>query len=253
MLAKQVWHLIQDTDPLFYKVFTSKYFPNCSIFEAASSFGSWRVGDGKTIWIFQDAWLLNSIDGRIIPSPVTLAPKVTADTIIDPHIDWWNTYLIDLCFYLPEAQYIKSLPFCSTPQSDILIWPNEKLGYYSVKSGYKALTKLSLLDSVRTEQSEAQKTFWRSIWKLKVSGKIKHFMWNSCTNSLPTKENLLKHTILQESVCQIYDKELESVLHALWRCEKVQRVWSFEFSWVDKSKALSVSFSDLFYLVQERQ
>ena len=106
MLAKQVWHLIQDTDPLFYKVFTSKYFPNCSIFEAASSFGSWRVGDGKTIRIFQDAWLLNSIDGRIIPSPVTLAPKVTVDTIIDPHIDWWNTYLIDLCFYLPEAQYI---------------------------------------------------------------------------------------------------------------------------------------------------
>lgn len=233
MLAKQVWRLIQDTDPLFYKIFTSKYYPNCSIFEAASSSGSfgwkntlryrnliargsrWRVGHGKTIRIFQDAWLLNSVDGWITSSPVTLAPKATVDTVIDPHTGWWNTHLIDFCFYLPEAQYIKSLPLCSTPQPDILIWPNEKLGHYSVKSGYKALTELSLSDSVRTEQPKAQKTFWRSIWKLKVLGKIKHFMWKSCTNSLPIKENFLKHTILQESVCQIYDRELESFLHAL--------------------------------------
>lgn len=103
MLAKQVWRLIQDTDPLFYKVFTSKYYPNCSIFEAASSSGSfawknilryryliprgprWRVRHGKTLRIFQDAWLLNSVDGWITSFPVNLAPKAIVGTIIDPH------------------------------------------------------------------------------------------------------------------------------------------------------------------------
>ena len=70
MLAKQVWRLLIDQTSLFYRVFKAKYFPNRSIFQAKTSSGSfawqnilkarkvisdgmlWRVGDGKTIWVF---------------------------------------------------------------------------------------------------------------------------------------------------------------------------------------------------------
>ena len=194
MLAKQVWRFIQDIDSLFYKVFRAKYFPNCSIFEAASSSNSfawknilrsrnliargsrWRVGDGKTIWLFKMLGYWTLLMVRLHLPQVTLALEIIVDTISNPYTSWWNTHLIDLCFYPPEAQYIKSLPLCSTPQPNILIWPKEKSGHYSMKLGYKALTELSLSDLVRTEQLEAQKTFWRSIWKLKVPGKIKHFV-----------------------------------------------------------------------------
>lgn len=61
-------------------------------------------------------------------------------------------------------------------------------------------------------------------------------MWKYCTNSLPTKENLLKRTIIQDSVCHLCASESENVLQALWGCEKVQRVWSTDFGWVDKFK-----------------
>ena len=41
MLAKQVWRLIYDANSLFYRVFKSKYFLNCNIFDAKQASGSY--------------------------------------------------------------------------------------------------------------------------------------------------------------------------------------------------------------------
>lgn len=112
------------------------------------------------------------------------------DALFDPHSCWWNTHLTDLCFYPPKAQQIKSIPICSIPQSDVLIWLKERIGIYSVKMGYQALCEGSTQIHVPTQNAEAKKSFWKGIWKLKVPSKIKHFMWKPCPNALPTKANL---------------------------------------------------------------
>ena len=88
--------------------------------------------DGKSTQIYHDAWLLNTEDGRISSPQGTLAPKSTVSTLISQESRWQNTYLIDIRFYPPKVKHIKSLPLCSTPQPDILIWPKEKSGNYSV-------------------------------------------------------------------------------------------------------------------------
>ena len=133
MLAKQVWKLIQDKESPFYKVFKAKYFPNGSIFEANSSSGSfawksilwsrkliakearWRVGDGKHTRIYGDSWLLGTTGGNVSSPPFFLSSEATVDALIDPHTGWWNVHLIDLCFYPPEAQQIKSIHLCFVP------------------------------------------------------------------------------------------------------------------------------------------
>ena len=174
MLAKQVWRLIHDKESLFYRVFKAKYFPNCSIFEAKSSSGSfawksilwsrdliekgsfWRISNGKSVKIFKDAWL-PSPDGHINSPALFLSPESTVDSLINVALGWWNINLIDLCFYPPEATLIKSLPLCSIPLPDTLVWRAEKSGCYSMKSGYKLLCNFPCSDSNCPQVSDSMK------------------------------------------------------------------------------------------------
>lgn len=87
---------------------------------------------------------------------------------------------------------------------------------------------------------------------MKVPGKIKHFLWKACTNSLPTKENLMNREILQESLFHHCFRDSKDVLHALWGCECLKVVWDSEFGWVEKFRASSSSFSDLSQKIQEK-
>ena len=81
------------------------------------------------------------------------------DCLINPHSGWWNTHLIDLCFYPPKAKLIKSLPLCSTFQPDTLIWSKENSGNYLVKTGYKFLCDTPDVDLIDSKEAMAQRQF----------------------------------------------------------------------------------------------
>ena len=96
----------------------------------------WRIGSGRSVRIWGENWLPNSGHPKVL-SPLVEGRGVSlVDYLIDPAIKEWKVNIIDNLFYDFEVDIIKNLPLCKTIQDDILIWPFNPDGVYSVKSGY---------------------------------------------------------------------------------------------------------------------
>ena len=140
MLTKQVWRLLHDQSSLFFRVFKAKYFLHGTVFEAKKSSGSyawqsilkarlvieagsmWRVGDGSTIRVYWDKWLLGNFPSKI-NSPQKSAPgDVHVASLIDQDTKQWDCAKIDHLLLPFEVAKIKSIPICITNQADCIIW-----------------------------------------------------------------------------------------------------------------------------------
>ena len=67
---------------------------------------------------------------------------------------------------------------------------------------------------------------WRRLWKLKVPGKVRHFIWRACNEALPTKFNLHRKKIPVDPRCTFCEEAVESTSHILWECPLANGVWS---------------------------
>ena len=88
-------------------------------------------------------------------------------------------------------------------------------GTYSVKSGYQVLCELESAEEASASSDEKSRSFWRNIWQLRVPNKVKIFLWCACTNALPTKVNLQKRRVVDNSVCNLCQKASEDTFHAV--------------------------------------
>jgi hypothetical protein len=57
---------------------------------------------------------------------------------------------------------------------------------------------------------------WKRVWHVKGPLVVRVFLWKACSNILPTKINLNKRGIVEDSLCPICKQEGESVEHVLW-------------------------------------
>ena len=111
---------------------------------------------------------------------------------------------------------------CQT--KDVLYWPFTADGQYNCKSEYNFLKDLKENSDDGTHV-EVDKKFWKSIWSLEIPNKYKNMLWRACRNSLPTKQNLVLRTILQNSSCDRCSLQAENTLHSLWSCTGLNEVW----------------------------
>ena len=101
MLAKQVWRLLVDHSSLFYRVFSAKYFPSRSVFDAKVVSGSyawqsivkasklvqlgllWRVGNGTKINIYNDMWLPGGASACVVSPKIEEASNWVVANLLE--------------------------------------------------------------------------------------------------------------------------------------------------------------------------
>ena len=82
----------------------------------------WCVGDGKSIKIWNDAWLPSTGTGRIISPKFALVCGEAVANLMDHDNAVWNEDLVRSLFVPFEAESILSIPISSMKPADSQIW-----------------------------------------------------------------------------------------------------------------------------------
>lgn len=86
-----------------------------------------------------------------------------------------------------DIDIIKRIPI-NTNIRDKFIWYYDKMGKYSVKSGYKLFMNTKINEA--SSSTYPMGSVWKNLWKLFVPMKIKHFCWKALNNFIPMNLNL---------------------------------------------------------------
>ena len=271
LLAKQAWRLLHNKETLFYKVFKAKFFPNHSLLEAKEpSTGSyawksilhgrdvildgacWRVGNGKSIKIWQHHWLSRKHPTKILSPMIEAMEEATGDCLIDEGTRTCNEAMVDGIFAPQEAEEIKTILLARIETEDTMYWPWEHDGRYSCKTGYRFLKEDEVGFQV-VENQDHEKGLWKKIWALKCPNTVRNLIWRACHNSLPSKCNLMRRTIISEQSCERCKGENEDVLHTVWSCKELDRVWGANTVWNFRNQRCFSNFSELLAWVFDHQ
>ncbi|KAK9988307.1 hypothetical protein SO802_028546 [Lithocarpus litseifolius] len=246
LLAKQGWRILSNPNSLLAKVYKAKYFPYDDILNAKlgsnpsyawrSIYNSlevirkgtrWRVGNGKRIHIWEDKWLPTPSTHKVISTPRDFDDFPMVSSLIDANSKWWKPDLVKALFLQSEASEILKIPLNLNLPEDSLIWLGNRRGSFLVKSAYYVAKELVEFEAACASSSNhLASPFWKKIWHVNAPPKIKIFAWRVCLDALPTMLNLRRRGLNTAGFCQICDKELESISHALFHCNHAKQTWS---------------------------
>ncbi|XP_028074522.1 uncharacterized protein LOC114276883 [Camellia sinensis] len=102
------------------------------------------------------------------------------------------------------------------------------MGRFSVRSTYHLQMIRSRIGTYPESSNigEAKRRFWKGVWHLKISNKIKAFAWKACLNIIPTRDRLWQRRVPVELGCDCCDAAVETLVHCVKECEVAQQVWA---------------------------
>ena len=247
MLAKQGWRLLSNPSSLVARLYRAKYHPTGDILGAklgsAPSYAwqsiynnlevirkgtRWRVGNGKTIHILEDKWLLNPTTFKVCSPQRDIDDFPMISSLIDEDTKRWKADRVRALFYPFEAETILKIPLSYNLPNDSIIWLGNKRGAFSVKSAYYvALALVEKPGMGECSGGDYRAPLWRKMWHLKLPAKVRIFAWQACVNGLSTRMNMVTRGLDVDATYPMCGKKGESTKHALLYCKKICDVWWF--------------------------
>jgi hypothetical protein len=222
LLAKQGWCLIQYPNSLVVTIIKAKYYPKGMLLEvkvghrpslAWRSIISavdlleegliWRIGDGRSVHICGDWWLPIPSTYKIQSLCPVEERNALVSSLIDHNTSSWN---------------IQKISYTFDKTKDDIVWRPTQSGEFFVRSAYFLEMERKQRDQGAGSTPSRQSDVWKIVWKLKVSNLTKVFLWQACSDILPTRVDLRKRGVLDDDLCMLCKMEPKTVIHALWEC-----------------------------------
>ncbi|XP_057426577.1 uncharacterized protein LOC130720010 [Lotus japonicus] len=241
-LTKQAWRLEENPNALWASILKAVYYPNTNFLQASTGRraswmwksilegrnllrrkGRWSIGKGETARIWGDPWLWT---GEVLTTDNQQLQDWKVKEITLPQGGGWDGEKIRGIFQPMVALKILQTPIGLSGNEDKLIWPHEKNGQYSIRSGYQVIKSedQSYLNVASTSNC-LPKELWNFIWSVSVPQKIRMFMWKVCSNALALNENLFKRRVSRNKFCPVCLTVPETSEHAFLLCPWTRPVW----------------------------
>ena len=241
LLAKQWWRIMSNEDSVSYKVLKGKYFPNSSprsvLRRPSSSFlwssfleerkvfeegACWRVGDGKQIEVWVDAWLNKPPEYRATKPSQTPTPlKVVA--LINEDNRSWKMEMVKDMFTETDAAIITSTHLSKRCMPDKQIWRDSSIGMFTVKSAYFFARKVL---GKETQQLSQRQPLWRFCWTAKTIPKVKYFIWRLIQGIIPIGSILQRRGLDVDNRCSMCGQSGDTLRHVFLDCKLSKAVWN---------------------------
>lgn len=247
LLAKQCWWIILDPDSLWAQVLKAWYFPHCSFLEAKrggrASWGwssllvgrdvllqgaHWQIMNGINVRLWQDMWIPSVLWGH--PTSISEAPvsrNMRVGTLISGTSRNWDIDFLKPFISPEDWNVILDTGIGDPLLEDRLVWPCNRNGIYTVRSGYnwKKACSMPFAGRATSSSSSIPTHVWKAIWKLATPPKIGNFMWRALHRALATMDVLFKRHCSPSPLCPICHAHDESVEHLLLLCPWVEPIW----------------------------
>ncbi|CAL1356961.1 unnamed protein product [Linum trigynum] len=243
MLAKQLWNLHTRPDSLVARLIKAKYHPRTTILEAKVGWRPsyiwrslmwaqdllkagcrWRIGSGEEVRIWGDRWVPNLENYEVFSYCPFLEWDARVSSLIDQDSRTWRQDLLEIIFTPEERQAILAIPLSSNRDKDVLCWMDTKNGKYTVKSGYFFEQKREE-EEAGNDISNRVEFCWKKLWKVRMPGKLKTFIWKAAHDILPVGAKISRKVRNLGDECLNCGLK-ETLKHCLVDCSWNSRIWS---------------------------
>ena len=132
----------------------------------------------------------------------------------------WDIDLVNDIFSPRDRALIQKIHLSLSEEADKWQWVDDVKGVYTVKNGYRCLTKN------RSQQARfAGLINWKSLWRLQIPPKVRIFVWRVTTGCLLTLIALTSRMVDTSLMCPVCNLDYETSYHALVGCVSARHVW----------------------------